>query len=351
MSINQLFTTPSEPGSFTAAATFRKNHKKFSLKKIQSELEGNEVYTLHRQVRRKFPERKVVVAGISDQWQIDLLDIHKQKIANSHMCFLLTCIDVFTRYAWVVAIKNKEAKTCRAAFETIFAQTKPPKYILSDAGNEFKGVCRKLFNELNIVHLDTKSRHKAMVVERFNQTIRQKISEFVTWNKKENGSSRFIDKLPELVQSYNATIHSSLGVSPDSINKSNEDAIRLKQYGPPANDPKNDDFIIFKFKEGDYLRLVVDKALFEKGSTARWSEEVYIICQLNPTMPPTYKVMTLEGRELDWKYYSQEIQKISNKEFPFDTFKIIKNVGEKVLVVKLNSEKQKEVLVDRSVIE
>jgi hypothetical protein len=351
MSINKLFTTPSEPGSFTGVATFRKNHKNFSLKKIKSELEGNDVYTLHKQVRRKFPERKVVVAGIDDQWQCDLLDIHKQKFANSHMCFLLTCIDVFRRYAWVVPIKNKEAKTVRAAFETIFEKHKPPRYILSDAGNEFKGVCRKLFRELNIVHLDTKSRHKAMIVERFNQTIRQKISEYVTWNKKVNGSTRFIDKLPELVKSYNETIHGSLGVSPASINKENENEIRVKQYGLPANDMRNDDFIIFKFKEGDYVRLVVDKIMFEKGSTARWSEEIYIVCQLHPSIPPTYKVMTLKGDELDWKYYSQELQKVKYSEFPFDTFKIVKEIGDKIIVIKLNSEKQNEVLVDRSIVE
>jgi hypothetical protein len=351
MSISNLFTNPAEPGSFTGAATFRKNHKNFKLAEIKKELSQNEVYTLHKQVRRKFPERKVVVAGIDDQWQIDLLDIHRQKMQNSHMCFLLTVIDVFRRYAWVVAIKNKEAKTVCAAFERIFHKNKPPRYIYSDAGNEWKGECKKLFLKHNIIHIYTESRHKAMIVERFNQTLRQKIAEFVTWNKKTNGSTRFLDKLDELVASYNATIHGSLGVAPVSINSKNEDDIRRMQYGPPANDPLNNEFIKFKFREGDYVRLVVDKTLFEKGSTAKWSDEVYIVCQLNPTSPPTYKVMNLEGKEFNWKYYSQELQKISYKEFPFDTFKIIEQKGDKAVVVKLNSEKQKEVVVDRSLLE
>jgi hypothetical protein len=66
---------------------------------------------------------------------------------------------VFRRFAWVVAIKNKEVKTVCAAFEKIFAKNKPPRYIYSDAGNEWKGDSKKLFLKHNIIHIYTESRH------------------------------------------------------------------------------------------------------------------------------------------------------------------------------------------------
>lgn len=345
MSISKLYTSPAEPASFSGASTFGRNHKSLKLTDIKTALAKTDVYTLHKQVHRKFPRRKFQVNGIDDQWQVDLMDIKKQKYQNSHMTFILTCVDVFRRFGWAIPIKNKEAKSCREAFEKIFATSKPPKYIYSDAGNEFKGECRRLFKEHGITALATKSVHKAAIVERFNRTLREKISRFVTWNKQTNGSERFIDALPDLVKSYNATIHDAIGVSPDSVNKANEEQIRLKLYGP------QDDLIRFVFKQGDYVRLVIDKKLFEKGATANWSEELYIVCQLCPTVPPTYKVKTLQDEELDWKYYAQELQKVAFNEFPIDTFKIVENQGDQILVVKLNSENQKEVLVDRSFLE
>jgi hypothetical protein len=45
-----------------------------------------------------------------------------------------------------------------------------------------------------------------MIVERFNQTLRQKIAEFVTWNKNSHGSTRFLDKLDEYVYRPNHII-------------------------------------------------------------------------------------------------------------------------------------------------
>ena len=350
MSFAQLYTKPEEPASFTGAQTFKTNHPGFKLAKLKKELRDVEAYSMHKQVKRKFPRRKTEVAGIDDQWQIDLLDISKLKYQNSHMTFLLTCIDVFRRFAWVIPIKNKEAETVRDAFLTIFKTNKPPRSIYSDGGNEFKGECKELFQKLNILTIETMSTLKAAVVERFNRTIREKIWRYITWSK----SKRFIDVLPDLVKSYNATIHSSLGTSPDKITPQNEAQIRTKLYGHnnfELRNVHNIPTIKLAFKIGDYVRIVVDKKLFEKGATPNWSEEVYIVYQINPTSPPTFKIKKLTNEEYSWNYYTEELQKVSFKEFPYDTFKVISQKGDKAVVVKLNSENQKEVQVDKKILE
>ena len=159
--MSKLYTNPAEPASFSGLQTFKANHPGFKLSKLKHELGNNEVYSLHRRVKKKFPRRKTEVAGIGDQWQIDLIDISNIKVQNKYFTFLLTCIDVFSKYAWVVPLKNKQSSTVRDAFIKIFENHKPPKYIYSDWGNEFKGDCIKYFKKIGIIPIQTSFHLKA----------------------------------------------------------------------------------------------------------------------------------------------------------------------------------------------
>ncbi len=38
-------------------------------------MKTQDAYTLHRPIRRRFKRNKVIVAGIDDTWQIDLVDM------------------------------------------------------------------------------------------------------------------------------------------------------------------------------------------------------------------------------------------------------------------------------------
>ena len=58
-----------------------------------------ETYTLHKPTRRRFPRRQVVVHGTDHQWQDDLVDLGKLASYNKGFKYLLTCIDVLSRYA------------------------------------------------------------------------------------------------------------------------------------------------------------------------------------------------------------------------------------------------------------
>jgi transposase InsO family protein len=330
-SISKIYSTPSAPASFTGLSTFYKNHKNFKHKLVKNELEKDLTYSLHKQPQRNFKRRIVEVAGIGDQWQVDLLDISKLKHNNSHFTFLLTCIDSFSRYAWAVALKNKEGKTCAEALKQIIGSSSAPNYIYSDAGHEFTNkLCKAVYKEHGISHILTRSTLKAAIVERFNKTLRQKIWRFMTYNK----TKRFVDVLPELVSSYNATIHSSIGMPPKDVNKQNEQDLKIKLYG----DPDKPVFIKFKFKIGDYVRLIIDKKVYEKDATIKWSDEIYIVDQLVPSSPPVYKIRDLKGTLYNWNYYAQELQAVR---FPYDTFEILKEKGNESTVVQLNSENRK----------
>ena len=76
--------------------------------------------TLHKPVRYKFKRNKNIVLSIGDQYQSDLCDVTNIAKDNEGFTFLLTCIDCFSRYAWVKPVKNKSGKEIVKTLESIF---------------------------------------------------------------------------------------------------------------------------------------------------------------------------------------------------------------------------------------
>ena len=74
--------------------------------------------TLHKPIRKMFLRRKTVVAGIDTQWQADLAYLSKLSKSNDKHRYLLCIIDVFSKYAWVVPIKDKAGETLVIAFKS-----------------------------------------------------------------------------------------------------------------------------------------------------------------------------------------------------------------------------------------
>ena len=121
-------------GSFGGIQALAKKTKG-NQKQIKDWLESQDAYTLHKPVRYRFPRRKTIVSGPSQQWQADLIDVSRLSQHNQGIKFLLTCIDVFSKKAWVVPLKNKSGISLVAAFKSI--QHPLPKTLQTDKGTEF----------------------------------------------------------------------------------------------------------------------------------------------------------------------------------------------------------------------
>ena len=80
---------------------------------------------LHKPVRRRFKRRCVVVGGPNQQWQADLVDESRLKKTNDGTTYLLTVIDVFSKRAWCIPLKNKSAVSLVAAFATLLGNKAP----------------------------------------------------------------------------------------------------------------------------------------------------------------------------------------------------------------------------------
>ena len=125
------------PASYRSAALLARQLKRPVLEALLRE----EAYTLHRPVTYKFRRRRILAGGPFDQFQCDLVDVSAYKKANNGIKFLLCCVDVFSKYAWVRTLKNKTMKSVATAFADVLEETRPrkPLYVQTDKGTEFMG--------------------------------------------------------------------------------------------------------------------------------------------------------------------------------------------------------------------
>ena len=84
---------------------------------------------LHKPIKRHFPKRRVYVTGANKIWAADLKDIKHFSKSNDGMKYLLAVIDIFSKYGWLVPLKDKSGISVSKAFETIIEQkTKPERF-------------------------------------------------------------------------------------------------------------------------------------------------------------------------------------------------------------------------------
>ena len=165
---------------------------KLPAKLIEDFLHEQDVYTRHKPLIRKFKRRRIYVTHIDDQWQADLLFIKQFSRWNNGINYLLTVIDIFSKYAWAIPIKRKTGEEVTEAFKKIFKERKCSK-IQTDKGLEFvNSKTQELFIDNNIHWFATENVEiKCSVVERFNRTINGKIRKYLA----ANSTKRYIDVL------------------------------------------------------------------------------------------------------------------------------------------------------------
>ncbi|GFU38764.1 uncharacterized transposon-derived protein F54H12.3 [Nephila pilipes] len=134
-------------------------------------LMSQDPYTLHKPVQYKFSRRTTLSYGINDLWQCHLVDLQHFTEHNNGLRFLLTIIDVFSKYAYVIPLKSKTSVDMRRAFEKLLQKVKP-KNIQSDKGKEFYNAkLQSLFKKYNINRYSIERDHRASIIQRFNSTL------------------------------------------------------------------------------------------------------------------------------------------------------------------------------------
>ena len=305
--LNRLYYTPGTPAAYGSVVRLWKAAKlmspKIKKKDVQAWLMAQDTYTLHKQARKHLTyEPRVYVSRIDQQWAVDLCDTKNISQYNDGCNFILTCIDVLSKWADAEPVPRKTATATSAAFEAILNRTRRrPERVESDQGKEFyNSTFSDLCKREGIHHFSSQSSHKACVVERFNRSLKDLMYRHFT----AQNTYRWKEVLPDLLKTYNNRYHRSIKMTPNQVNANNELAVYRTLYRKKPKSGK-------RLQSGNLVRISRKRHIFEKGYLPNFTEEIFKVTKvLSNHTPNRYELEDLSGEAIKGRFAPEEIQKV-----------------------------------------
>ena len=234
----------------------------------------------NKQIRRYRGSNSYTAPFTRYEYQIDIMDMKpltktpevKVPVKNGEPRYALVVIDIFSKLANVVPMKNKDGKSVLPALKETFEKMGHPMSIYSDDDESFKTIVKQYFDGEGITHIITLTH--ANVAERFIRTMKNMIHDRVRFNR---GS--WTEMLSKALEKYNNTVHSSTKMKPkDAHNDKNHLDVRTNLTRREKNTRKypevnvNDNVKIFKKGRGNYTD--------RKEYVSKWSKENYKVKEI-----------------------------------------------------------------------
>ena len=285
----------------------KKNFPNIRLEDVRTFLEKQEPYTRHKPVRRYKP-LKTIAAGLDVDHQIDLADMRRIKKDNNHHGYILTCIDVLSRYAWAIQVKNKSAENVAKAYQKILDEGRVPWRVFSDKGREFMGEFRKLLEDNGIQQIFAENPVvKASLAERYNRTLKTRLYKHFT----KTGTYKWVKILPKIVNAINHSVHRVTGMRPVDVTNENAQKLYKKLYaGAKERRLKNKKKNKGKYSVGDLVRISEEKGAFTRGYTPNFSKEIFVVAKKLFKDQIVYQLKDLEGEALTSIFYEPELVRV-----------------------------------------
>jgi hypothetical protein len=140
--MNVYFDTK-HPAGYSGAAALRRATG-LPKNQVDNFLRSHEAYTLHAPARKRFQRNYYKVSSIDDTWQADLCDMRHLAKQNDGCNYMLTVIDLLSKYAWAQPLKSKSAESVKKAFE-IITRERQPRHLMTDKGKGFVNGTMKKF--------------------------------------------------------------------------------------------------------------------------------------------------------------------------------------------------------------
>ena len=321
--LEKIYFDPSHAGSFSGPTKLYnvvKAEGKFRIGqyRIAKWLRDQEAYSLTKGIRRKFKRSRVVVEGLDSQWDVDLMDMKDLAGDNEGYQYVLIAIDVFSRFASCTPTKSKAGKDVLASMKRLLSGPRRPKVIRTDKGREFnnKDVTQFLSSE-GIHHFSAQNAEtKANYAERLIKTIKHRLYRYFIKNR----TQKYVDILPEVVESYNNTVHSSLGRTPASINEDNEHESRYEQYTIRQKRSSGRKKVVKKkikprpyvFKLGQKVRVTHVRNVFDREYSQKWTGELFKVKRrFKRDGLPVYGLEDWSGEVIQGTFYEPELQAVN----------------------------------------
>jgi hypothetical protein len=310
--LQKIYYNPLHPSSFGSIKKLfesaRQRDPNISIDDVKYWLSEQPTYTIHKQRRRHFKRNRVVVENVNEQFQADLLDMRKLSKFNNGFNYILTAVDILSKYGFAIPVRNKRSYNLSSAFKKIFRERIPEK-IQTDKGKEFLNKeVSKLFLKNNIHHFTSNNTEiKCSNVERFNRTLRGRLAKYFTAYH----TKKWTNILDKIVSSYNNSIHRTTKFKPSEVNEKNKDIVFKNIYG--FNSMR--EYIksmhgISNTKKGDLVRIPYQRTRFLRGRLPLWGEEILSVNDVvKGGVKPLHILSNYE--ETHKRYYPEEVQKVN----------------------------------------
>ena len=299
-----------QPFSYGGKKHIRDNNNNISKKEIEEFLSKNDIYSRYRQYRKPHKYSPIYVYKRRELFQADLVSFTNPQYveANEGFKYLLTVIDVFSKYAWGFPLRDKTCESSMSSFAELLSRCgEKPQKLQTDRGSEFVcGKFKKYLKSQNIHHYLSYSDRKCPVVERFNLTIQQILYKIL--DKKQ--SFKWIDYLEQAFKIYNSRKHSTIKMSPNDAEKAeNEDIVRkrfIMKYNKVGTKPPK-----AKYKIGDTVRIWKYKRVFDRGYNEQFTKQYFRVRKVLRNLPVIrYELEDIHGEKIIGSFFENEL-------FPF----------------------------------
>jgi transposase InsO family protein len=320
---NDLRTTANSRDKFYSKVAL--NYLNISRRYVQDWLKKQVDYQLHYYQPREKSVKPSSEDGINQKMQIDLIDLSNIGGFNARRNWVLTAIDVFTKYAFARTITTKTAVNVSIALEEILIENYNktgayPKVIHSDNGKEFINKDMKALFEshkIRAVYGPTYNPQAQGTIEKFNKTLKGLIFSYISkrQTQKVQYASRYYDVLDKIVDNYNTTIHSTIKSTPISIHKTNRVNLKQKKLVQKhleefASNSKE----LAILQNGDKVRVHIlndpeqrKQQLFAKKYVIQWSRSIYqVVKRFNVTN-------TLKRKQFQLRMIQDEDGNVANE--------------------------------------
>ena len=307
-----------KPWSFGGFQRVKDNNPNFTKGEINQFLASNEIFTRFKQHRKNTKFSPIYVYSRRELFQADVIFFTDAEMvkANSGFKYLFTCIDCFSKMAWVYPLRENTCDSVMNSFKDILMKCgEKPQRLNSDRGSEL--ICKKFalfLREQSIFHYVSYSLRKCPIIERFNLTIQNLIYKIMAYNRS-LGWTKFLEQAMHI---YLNRVHSTIKMSPlDAEKKQNEKIVRnnLHQYFQKRSKKKQN----AKFSVGDTVRIWGKRRTFQRGYDENFTREYFVIKEVLRNLPvPRYILMDSQEKPIIGSFFQDELQRF----IPSDQFEI-----------------------------
>jgi hypothetical protein len=259
------------------------------------------------------------------------MDFSKLAAYNSNYKWVLSVVDLFTKKAWAAALKNKSAPEVWAALSKLLDEMpESPHIIQSDNGNEFKGEVSEGLGRLDIKQIFSSPYHPQSqgAVEAFNGTFKRYLRRYMA----ENESKKWTEFMPDILNNYNNTIHSTTKHKPIELENVPHDEKKQAKLRETSKNiiaaAKRSSSYATSFRDdinvGDYVRTALETTkdlmknkLSKRNLNPTYSKEIYRVTRVikpressvTSITPIKYRLADEENKAVPGLFYRLRLQK------------------------------------------